>query len=451
MSYVSVFDLFLSGTGRRSSLGHALTRAARGFRALVGSYLDGREGRRDGEYRILVYLYGGFGSGLRRDDDIRRISEVLEGIGPLFDADTALHIREDEAGDDYPRGMEFKLMAESEEHGSRLLLSRRWYGISGALVCSESGELLRHEDPSDPEAAFPEAAELPYPFENLAELTGHLDEGLDIAEVAAANETAIHGELRLRKRVSELHDLILADIRRFAEQSARRNGSGDDDAHADALQAPERTSWKGDRDGAMLAYLRRRDALADGGEDRLFAPGAWAGALFQALMFHRWHAGAAEDEQDRRERELKRIILTAGAIGIALGKGRLHQVNRWGCQGELGIASAMAAGGLAAAEGLAPPAILAAANAAFSPMIGLACRSADTLHPCADRSALAAARVLSAVRVIGSSDDAELSSLDLQRDLLEAALRRARRAAADMRSSFSSGDGGGADPSLSQC
>jgi L-serine deaminase len=430
MGYISAFDLFQTGPRAGSALSFALTRSARGFARLVRRYLDDREGD-DDEYRILLYIYGDFSGGESRQLQLARIRSGLAEIEDRvrFTPESSLHYRRDDLGGEFPRGLEYQLISDSEEHGSRLLLSRRWYAISGALLCNESGELLRHENPEDPEADFPEDIDLPYPYENLAELSAHLEEFGDLLRLAAENETAIHGELRLRRRIEDFHELMLEAL--IPDPAQNESGAS-----------------------RAAGVVHRLHQLRDSGTHAIYAPGTWSGAIMQTLLCERWFPGGysrelAEDPAARKKRlaDVKQFILCGGALGIALGRGRLHPVNHWGCQGEIGIGAAMAAAGLAAAEGQSLPRIFAAARQALDPFIGLACDSSDRQHPCFRRSAMAAVQIIEGMEIIASSDDPGLFSLDRQIEALEASLRRGQRSAADMRRDYP----GGPTSSLSRC
>jgi L-serine dehydratase len=93
---------------------------------------------------------------------------------------------------------------------------------------------------------------------------------------------------------------------------------------------------------------------------------------------------------------------------------RTAGVRHAGCQGEVGVAAAMAAGGLVAAEGGTNAQVLYAAERALEPHLGLACDPAGGLvqDPCIARNAAAAAIAVNAARTALRMPDPPAHALD---------------------------------------
>ncbi len=91
------------------------------------------------------------------------------------------------------------------------------------------------------------------------------------------------------------------------------------------------------------------------------------------------------------------FLLAAAAVGQLL---RVGDVKHAGCQGEVGVASAMAAAGLAAVNGASNRQVLHAAERALEPFVGMTCDPAGGLvqDPCIARNAAAAAHAVGAAR-----------------------------------------------------
>jgi L-serine dehydratase len=98
-----------------------------------------------------------------------------------------------------------------------------------------------------------------------------------------------------------------------------------------------------------------------------------------------------------REQGTVDFLLAAAAIGGLLRTAGLVQA---GCQSEVGVAAAMAAGGLAAAQGGTDERVLMAAELALEPHLGLACdpEGARIQQPCIERNAAAADRAVAAAQ-----------------------------------------------------
>jgi L-serine dehydratase len=92
------------------------------------------------------------------------------------------------------------------------------------------------------------------------------------------------------------------------------------------------------------------------------------------------------------------FLATAGAIGALL---RARGLRHAGCQGEVGVAAAMAAAGYAATLGGSAPQTLHAAELALKPHLGLGCdpRNGRVESPCIDRCVTAARRACEAAIV----------------------------------------------------
>jgi L-serine dehydratase len=88
------------------------------------------------------------------------------------------------------------------------------------------------------------------------------------------------------------------------------------------------------------------------------------------------------------ERAVDFLLAGAAVGGLMRAAGARHV----GCQGEIGIAAAMAAAGFAAVHNGSNLQILHAAECALEPQLGLACDLGDARieDPCIERSALAA-------------------------------------------------------------
>ena len=121
-----------------------------------------------------------------------------------------------------------------------------------------------------------------------------------------------------------------------------------------------------------------------GAVERLRGPGRRAAAALA-----RQRARCSHDERAID------FLLAGAAVGGLL---RARGVRQVGCQGEVGVAAAMAAAGYAAVLGGSNAQILFAAERALEPHLGLACDPAGGRieDPCIERNALAATRAYNA-------------------------------------------------------
>ena len=111
---------------------------------------------------------------------------------------------------------------------------------------------------------------------------------------------------------------------------------------------------------------------------------------------------------------IRRFLLTAGAIGV------LYKVNasisgaEMGCQGEVGVACSMAAGGLAAAMGASNAQVEQSAEIGMEHNLGLTCDPIGGLVqiPCIERNAMGAVKAINAARLALHGDGTHKVSLD---------------------------------------
>jgi len=118
--------------------------------------------------------------------------------------------------------------------------------------------------------------------------------------------------------------------------------------------------------------------------------------------------------KDANKAGLNNYFLTAGAIAILYKKGASISGAEVGCQGEVGVASSMAAGGLAAALGGSIKQIENAAEIAMEHHLGMTCDPVAGLVqiPCIERNAMGALKAVNAARLALMGDGSHIVSLD---------------------------------------
>ena len=103
---------------------------------------------------------------------------------------------------------------------------------------------------------------------------------------------------------------------------------------------------------------------------------------------------------------LKRFMLVAGEIGSLFKKGATISAAMGGCQAEIGVSSAMAAGGLTELLGGTPAQVLMASEIAMEHHLGLTCDPVAGLVqiPCIERNAMGAIKAINAAEIAIESD-----------------------------------------------
>ncbi|MET4694918.1 L-serine ammonia-lyase, iron-sulfur-dependent, subunit alpha [Endozoicomonas lisbonensis] len=114
------------------------------------------------------------------------------------------------------------------------------------------------------------------------------------------------------------------------------------------------------------------------------------------------------------EQGIVTFIATAAAIGMLYKKNASISAAEVGCQGEIGVACSMAAGGLCAVLGGSPLQIENAAEIGMEHNLGLTCDPIGGLVqvPCIERNTMGAVKAINAARLALSGTGEHRVSLD---------------------------------------
>jgi L-serine dehydratase len=110
----------------------------------------------------------------------------------------------------------------------------------------------------------------------------------------------------------------------------------------------------------------------------------------------------------------RRLLLVAGGIGLLYKQRASISGAEMGCQGEVGVACSMAAGGLAAVWGATPVQCAAAAEIGMEHNLGLTCDPVGGLVqiPCIERNAIGTVKAVNAARLALHQSEQGKVSLD---------------------------------------
>lgn len=126
-----------------------------------------------------------------------------------------------------------------------------------------------------------------------------------------------------------------------------------------------------------------------------------AGVIPAVLMYY-----LVIENHDGNFEDIKRFLLVAGEIGSIFKKGATISAAMGGCQAEIGVSSAMAAGALCELSGGTPEQVLIAAEIAMEHHLGLTCDPIGGLVqiPCIERNAMGAIKAINAVELALDTD-----------------------------------------------
>jgi L-serine dehydratase len=135
------------------------------------------------------------------------------------------------------------------------------------------------------------------------------------------------------------------------------------------------------------------------------AAGVVPAVLMYYVLFH---------PQANEETDVMRFLLTAAQIGMLFKQGSTISAAMGGCQAEIGVSSAMAAGALTECLGGTPQQVLQAAEIAMEHHLGMTCDPIGGLVqiPCIERNTMGAIKAITASQ-LALKFDPELSKVSL--------------------------------------
>ncbi len=126
-----------------------------------------------------------------------------------------------------------------------------------------------------------------------------------------------------------------------------------------------------------------------------------AGVIPSVLMYY-----LVIENHEADFEHIKKFLLVAGEIGSIFKKGATISAAMGGCQAEIGVSSAMAAGALCELLGGTPEQVLVAAEIAMEHHLGLTCDPIGGLVqiPCIERNAMGAIKAINAAELALDTD-----------------------------------------------
>ena len=452
----SLFDLFKIGLGPSSSHTVGPMRAAEMFCARLRE-----RAQLEHTARVVVQLYGSLaltGKGHatdravllglegmlpdatdpeaadRRIEEIRRTSRLrLAGTHALDfveERDVLFLMREAQ-----PRHANAMRVTAYDGTGA-VLDSEMYYSVGGGFVESEGGAASN----------APAAVARPYPFASASELLALAQrDGLAIWELILANECALRPQAEVRAYVELIWGVMQTCVQRGLATEGILPGGLNVRRRAPRLfRKHVAASADGDGFAAMdyvnIVAMAVNEENAAGGRV-VTAPTNGAAGIIPAVAHYYQHHIAGADADG-----LFRYFLTASAIGALYKENASISGAEVGCQGEVGVACSMAAGGLVAALGGTNAQVEYAAEIGMEHSLGMTCDPIGGLVqiPCIERNAVGAVRAIHAARMAMREDDGHRVSLDQVIEVMY-------RTGLDMQTKYKETSQGGLAVSIIEC
>ena len=426
---VSVFDLFKIGIGPSSSHTVGPMRAAARF---CQRWLD-EPGILDRVVRVRCELFGSLALTGRGHGTDKAILCGFEGEWPdkidpesipsrlkrirgdkkirllgkreiAFDEKTDLIFNKRQKLPYHSNGMRFNAYAEGDE----LLATRDYYSVGGGFVVNQ--------DEAAEDRIVADTTSLPFPFHSGDELLKFCEQsGKTIAQIMLDNEKVWRSEADIRAGLLTIWQAMQGCVARGARETGTLPGGLHVKRRAPAMAAdlsarPEAAL----RDPLTILDWVNLYALAVNEENAaggrvVTAPTNGAAGIVPAVLHYYERFCPRSDENGIID-----FLLTAGAIGILYKENASISGAEVGCQGEVGVACSMAAGGLAAALGGSIYQVENAAEIGMEHNLGLTCDPIGGLVqiPCIERNAMGAVKAINAQRMAMRSDGKHRVSLD---------------------------------------
>jgi L-serine dehydratase len=311
------------------------------------------------------------------------------GFDPRGDIDLAGHI----IPELHPNGMRLAAL----DGAGAVLLERTYYSTGGGFVASEAQ--LKKRPANDRVAAGTAVA---HPFGSAEELLAQCARnGLSIAELTLANEDSFRPRAETLAGLDRVAEAMDQCIERGLSQRGVLPGGLKVTRRAPDLwdklsAAPLSNEREALFDWLNCFAMAVNEENAAGGRV-VTAPTNGAAGIIPAVI--RFYCKNAEEE--RCEESRRTFLLTAGAIGLLYKQRASISGAEMGCQGEVGVACSMAAGGLAALWGASPDQVASAAEIGMEHNLGLTCDPVGGLVqvPCIERNAIGAVKAVNAARL----------------------------------------------------
>jgi L-serine dehydratase len=301
----------------------------------------------------------------------------------------------------HPNGVRFSAF----DAAGNVLMTGTYFSIGGGFIVADG------EDAAP--KAVPAGVAMPYPFASAAELLRMAGEhGAPIWKVMLANESTLREPEDVRAGILHIWSVMQACIERgMAAEGILPGGLA---VRRRAMRLAERLRGKGSvdplapLDWVTVYAMAVNEENAAGGRVVTAPTNGAAGVIPAVARYYRDFIPGADEEG------LLRYFLTSAAVGVLYKENASISGAEVGCQGEVGVACSMAAGGLAAALGGTNDEVEHAAEIGMEHNLGMTCDPIGGLVqiPCIERNAMGAVKAVQACRIAMNETEGHKVSLD---------------------------------------
>ncbi|MBZ9729132.1 L-serine ammonia-lyase [Salegentibacter sp. JZCK2] len=308
----------------------------------------------------------------------------------------------------HPNGMTFRATLRNGKKNSS-----SFYSIGGGFVVKKE-----RKNASKKMKSF---LEFPFPIEKATELLAYCKaENKPISEIVLENEKSLRSEEEIDAGLKQIWDVMLESMyigchtegtlpgglnvkRRSFEMHQRLIEEQKYNSPKEWISAIRRTEVKFRQILKWVSCfaISVNEVNASLGRVVTAPTNGSAGTVPSVMMYY-----MVIENHEATFEDMKRFMLVAGEIGSLFKKGATISAAMGGCQAEIGVSSAMAAGGLTELLGGTPEQVLMAAEIAMEHHLGLTCDPIAGLVqvPCIERNAMGAIKAINAAEIALESD-----------------------------------------------
>lgn len=308
----------------------------------------------------------------------------------------------------HPNGIRFKAELRNGKD-----VKDTYYSIGGGFVVQK--ERKRAKRQIEKFSAFP------FPIEKATELLSYCkSQELSISQLVLKNELSLRDPDRIDDKLKSIWDVMLDSMytgchtqgilpgglnvtRRAFETHEKLKGDIEYNNSIEWISAIRNTEVKFRQILKWVSCfaLAVNEVNASLGRVVTAPTNGSAGVIPAVLMYY-----LVIENHDANFDDIKKFLLVAGEIGSLFKKGATISAAMGGCQAEIGVSSAMAAGALTELMGGTPEQVLIAAEIAMEHHLGLTCDPIGGLVqiPCIERNAMGAIKAINACEMALDTD-----------------------------------------------
>ena len=290
-----------------------------------------------------------------------------------------------------------------------------FYSIGGGFVVKENRENAKQKQE--------ELKQFPFQIENAKELLEYCKtEQKIISEIVLENEKSLRSEAEIDEGLEKIWDVMLESMyigchtegelpgglnvnRRAAKMNEKllaekHNTYDNPNEWLDTIRTKE-VKFRQILQWVSCFAIAVNEVNASLGRVVTAPTNGSSGTVPAVMMYY-----MVIENHNATFKDLKQFMLVAGEIGSLFKKGATISAAMGGCQAEIGVSSAMAAGALTEVMGGTPEQVLMASEIAMEHHLGMTCDPIAGLVqiPCIERNAMGAIKAINAAEIAMESD-----------------------------------------------